>query len=120
MAETHPAPASQVTRLRGEATLPGGKKIAMRELTGTDELNATAEAGDVDSAEGRIRQNWCLIRRSAVSVDGVPVDQTTQPEVFRNSFSRKEWTAVQELFDKLHTPEEKELGSFRSSIRLSA
>jgi hypothetical protein len=107
-------------RLKAEATLPSGKKIVMRELDGSDELLAAAESGDGEGRAARLRLNWGLLKRAVTHLDGSATDQAITPEAFRKLFTAKDMTAVQELYDRLHGVGEKELGDFRSSIRISA
>jgi hypothetical protein len=105
-------------RMHVRATLPSGRTIRLRELSGQDELHAFQEAGDPESSGFRVVSNWSMIHRSIVELDDKPFDPAaTLAEGVRDLFSRKDWVCVQRLFDELHLPTEGEAESFRGSIR---
>ena len=106
----------QVSRI--EAKLPTGRTIRIREPRGSDELAATAEAGD-DPKRAAILLDRGLIMRCIVSLDGAPweKDRVTVHSV-RDLFTAKEWVALRELFYDIYMPSEEERADTRASKRI--
>jgi hypothetical protein len=100
------------------ATLPSGRTIRLRELSGQDELHAAQEAGSPEATGHATLSSWAMVHRSIVELDGAPFDHAaTLSSGVRELFSRKDWACVQVLFEQLHLPTGDELQSFRGSIR---
>ena len=103
--------------LRATATLPSGREVVMRQATGKDELSAAGEAGDMESARGRMSYSWSLIERTIVSLGGETVDPTTASGI-RDLFDPADWRCLGILFDQLNAMPKGAEDSFRSSIKI--
>lgn len=99
-----------------EATLPSGRKIKLKELTGQDELIASKEAGD--------NQGLALfsqVMRSIVMLDGKEFDASRYtPQGTRDQFSSKDWQHVLDAFGALNRPEMEEVAAFRATFKRGA
>jgi len=102
------------------AKLPSGREIALREISGQDELNALSEVGeDAEGMRGRALFTQACVLRAIARIDGKPFNAASETaETIRRQFSSKEWRCVQDLYDRIHFPDKGELDSFRSSIRI--
>ena len=104
-----------------EAELPTGKKIVLRELTGSDELACATEAGDATGAAASVRYQRSQVMRSLVSIDGTPFDpSSTTPDGTRDLFDAREWGMVVDAFSELNLVKVDEVSKFRSTFRLSS
>ena len=99
-----------------EATLPSGRTIRLKELTGQDELIAAKEAGE-NQALGVFSQ----VMRSIIMLDGKEFDPSRYtPQGTRDEFSTKDWQLVMEAFGALNRPDMEELAAFRATFKRGA
>ena len=103
-----------------EAQLHTGKKISLRELTGSDELACATEVGEGDRA--------CRQSTSPV-VGGDALDRLDRRGTLRcvqrdprrwGLFTAKEWGQVVEAFSELNRVKVDEVAKFRTTFRLSS
>ncbi len=112
---------------RLEAELPSGLIIVMKELTGTEEILAAQEAGDIITPRGRMVHGWAQALRSFVGTrqhDGAPLKTFDAKDYTAESF-REKWTSsdyrlVELLFLRLNRPTEDEAETFLKSARGSS
>jgi len=101
--------------------LPSGRKVVMRELTGEDEMAASAEAGEDETPAGRYRQHATMMMRAVVSIDGQAFDRSTVADGvgFRNLWSPREWQLLMRAFGRLHNPTKEDVDSFLGASSVS-
>ena len=79
-----------------EATLPSGRTIKLKELTGQDELIASKEAGDNQGLSV-----YSQVMRSIVMLDDKDFDPSRHtPQSTRDEFSAKDWQLVLDAFNR--------------------
>ena len=104
-----------------EAELPSGTKVKLREPTGKDELDATADSGS-DTLEGTsaVIREWSLLMRCTLEIDGKPLDQTSvTPEAFRDRFAAKDFVMMRRLWlDTFYATSKEEERRFEKSKRV--
>ena len=99
-----------------EATLPSGRTIKLKELTGQDELTAAKEAG-----ENQGLSLFSQVMRSIVKIDSEAFDASRfTPQSTRDQFSSKDWQLVLEVFGALNRPPMEEMAAFRATFKRGA
>jgi hypothetical protein len=99
-----------------EATLPSGRTIKLKELSGNDELIAAKETG-----ENQTLSVYSQVMRSLVEVDGQDFDASRHtPQGTRDLFSAKEWQHVMDAFGALNRPTTEEAAAFRATFKRGA
>jgi hypothetical protein len=99
-----------------EATLPSGRTIKLKELTGHDELTASKEAGDNQGLS-----LFSQVMRSIIMLDGKEFDASRYtPQSTRDLFSAKDWQLVLEAFGALNRPPVEEVAAFRATFKRGA
>lgn len=113
-----------IPKLILEATLPGGRKIKLRELTGGDEMIVASDIQLGESgltATENLQNTWAAIMRALVEVDGKAFDPSSHtPETTRDLFSAKEYKLVLDAYHSLHTPTNEEVAAFRKAFKVTS
>lgn len=111
-------------RLAAKLTLPSGKVVVMRELYGDEELSAIGEAHSIagsNEAKLQLALAWASRKRSLVSIDGEPYDQSSRTATsFRDEFSSRDHLALGWLFNEVNGIQEGEFARFRDEIQWEA
>ena len=117
--EEQVAAAQSAEPLKMKAKLPhSNRMIVMAELTGKQEMASAVDAGDNDTAKGRMLYVWAQAMRSLVSIDGTPFDSSEHtPESFRAVFAAKDFGFVVELFMLVNRPTDADVATFREGAK---
>ena len=105
--------------LKMVATLPNSQReVVMAELTGRQEMDSAMEAGQNDTADGRLRLIWAQSMRSCYSIAGERFDSSEHTaDSFRALFSAKDFGFVVELFMLTNRPSDADAATFRESAK---
>lgn len=109
--------------LKMQGQLPDGRWIVMKELTGKEEGLALTEAGDILTAQGRLRTGYAQALRSFVGFKkekNSPLEAfdplTKTCDTFRDMWTGVEWRLLEGLYLKLNRPSEDEAEAFEKSL----
>lgn len=93
-------------------TLPSGRKIVLRESTGSDELTAFRRCGT--KPEEQEHQQYELVSSNLISCEGVPLELTGYERLMR--LTSKDRQALSVLWNKVNMPTAAEVKALRASV----
>jgi hypothetical protein len=93
-------------------TLPSGRKVVLRESTGSDELAAFRRCGT--KTEEQEHQQYELVSSNLISCEGIPLELTGYERLMR--LTSKDRQALSVLWNKINMPTAAEVKALRASV----